>query len=79
MKVQLVGLKLVSYDRKSDGKRVEGVELHVLEENSNVQGKAAGSYFIGKDKKIDLSKAKLDGVCDLVFNKFGSVETVNFA
>lgn len=76
--MEVVGKEDVDYMSKKTNRQVQGVRLHCLVDDSRVTGKAAESIFIsGTSDCIGYVKGlKIGDLVTVVYNRFGSVESV---
>lgn len=73
--MKVIGIKNVAYNRKSDGQRVEGVEVIYTFERKNVDGVDADKAFIGS-RVIDDNGGLVPSLGDdveFLYNRFGKV------
>lgn len=73
--MRIIGIKPVSFNRKSDGRHIEGVELHYTFESKNIEGVGCDTVFISQSV-IEENYGQIPGVGDevaLMYNRFGKV------
>lgn len=71
----MVGFKKVDYVSKKTGKDVHAYELYCNREAPNVTGFEAQKFFIG-DAYMGKYLPAVGDQIDIVFNQFGSVDSV---
>lgn len=70
----IMGVKKVDYVSKKTGRQVDGFSLWISYERKDVKGLACDNVFVSSDR---ISSAPQVGVlCDVYYNRFGSVESV---
>ena len=77
MRATVLGTKEVSYTSKKTGKHIEGLKIYYSYQEDKVNGLAADSLFLNKDKLRGLEWTPLVGdEFQPLYNKYGSVDTV---
>lgn len=76
MKAKLVGLEPVDYIKRGTGERVQGVKLHTMGKNANVEGISVKEIWISARSENLFNMARqlpLDTFVDIDYNNYGSV------
>ena len=53
-KVQVVGMRSVSFKDEKDGRQIDGVSLYLLLDHPQVEGKMADKVFVSSQRLSDL-------------------------
>lgn len=71
---EVVGFKSISYNRKSDGKHIEGMEVYLTSdpEDDRVIGKEAMAVYLNKERSC--YSPKIGDVVRLCYNRYGRVD-----
>lgn len=82
MKCKIVGVKKIDYNRKSDGARITGVELHYVYESKNIEGVGCDRAFISEynlENNLAGLVPEVGTEVEFVYNRFGKIAGFNFA
>lgn len=73
--MKVIGIKKVSYNRKSDGQHIEGMEIHYSYISKNIDGEGVETAFVGQtviENEGGIVPVPGDEI-DLSYNRFGRV------
>lgn len=78
MKKQIIGKQNVDYVSKKTNQQVTGITLHVIGEDSRVEGMATETVFISSKSEVYNAVKNMPLGSDVVFsyNRWGNVENV---
>lgn len=76
MGFEVLGIQEISYVNKA-GKPVNGVNLHVSFEQKNVNGVAVDKLYISKAKYQDMPMVQVGDNIKVMYNRWGSVESID--
>ena len=72
--MKVVGIKNVSYDRKSDGRHIEGYEIHFTYPSKNIVGEGCDRAFLSTTVVENAGGVPAVGdEVNFVYNRFGKV------
>lgn len=73
--MKVIGIKPVSYNRKSDGNHIEGVEIHYTYTSKNIEGVGCDRAFIssGALDRMGGEVPAIGAEIEFVYNRFGKV------
>ena len=74
--ITVLGIETVDYTSKKTNRPVKGTKLHCCFENGNrVDGQSVDSFYISNS--VELPTIKLGDEIELLFNRYGSVASIN--
>lgn len=78
MSVKVVGKQNVDYMSKKTNQQVTGITLHIIGQNSRVEGMAVDTIFVsGKSATFNtVASLPIGSEIDVLYNRWGNVETV---
>lgn len=73
--MKVIGIKPVSYNRKSDGQHIEGVEIHYTFPAKSIEGLGCDRAFISSSalQQIGGEVPDVGAEIDFIYNRFGKV------
>lgn len=71
---EVIGFKPISYNRKSDGKHIEGMEVYLTAEpeDDRVVGKEAMAVYLNGERSC--YRPQIGDVVRLCYNRYGRVD-----
>lgn len=78
MSLKVVGKQNVDYMSKKTNQQVTGITLHIIGQNSRVEGMAVDTIFVSSKSNTYNTVASLPigAEIDVLYNRWGNVETV---
>ena len=74
MKYKVLGKQIVDYTSSKTGQRVQGINLHCMYSQKNVEGDAVEKLYVSSN--VDSPIVNVGDEVDVFYNRFGSVEEV---
>lgn len=76
MLIEIVGIQKVEYTSKKTGREVRGQKIFFSYPDDNIRGVGTDSVFVSGNKEI-VPEPALPCTAELLYNKYGNVDTIN--
>lgn len=73
---EVIGYKFIKYNRKSDGKLVDGIEVYLIGEaaDDRVQGQECIPAYLKRSASSYIDCPKIGDIVKPIYNRYGNME-----